>query len=226
MPLPLAFGGTAANSSLKCPLYPSYRWIPHVSLLPQLPASPLSLLPPCRRRPSARLSRHKQAPPGLPPPPAALAAALAPLQPLLGSPPRAHAAKPLRPASAQTEPRRRCTVRCSLVAQGLGLPTLWRLRALARGSEACSRCAWPRRTSPARCPPMPRLRWPGVQRRMTPGSPSARWRPWSGCAAPREGATRWSRGRGRVGEVEGEGVKLRNKTDVRDPHIRGAKGTF
>jgi hypothetical protein len=30
-PPPLALGRMAANSSLKCPFYPSYRWAPHVS---------------------------------------------------------------------------------------------------------------------------------------------------------------------------------------------------
>ncbi|RLM65705.1 hypothetical protein C2845_PM16G09900 [Panicum miliaceum] len=61
-------------------------WAPHISLLPQLPASPTfspstSPAPPARSQPPRANAR----PPRLPPPPAPLATAPAPPQPLLGS---------------------------------------------------------------------------------------------------------------------------------------------
>ena len=54
-------------------------------------------------------------------------------------------------------------------------------RALAAVEQLCravggrsSRCAWPRRTGPARCLPAPRPRSPSAWQRAAPGSPSAR----------------------------------------------------
>ena len=84
-------------------------------------APPLSRLPP---RPPARLSRHERAP-GLPPPPSPLATSSTPTQPLLGPPPRAHTAGPLRPGSARAGS---CSMSCATSGQPPAPHWRWRRR--------------------------------------------------------------------------------------------------
>jgi hypothetical protein len=208
MPLPLAFGGTATNDSLKYPCCPSYRWVPHVSLLPQLPTSPVlspstSPAPPIRPPTSAAMSERRRA---------------SLLRPLPSPLPSRHRNPCSSRCRARTWPGR-----CALPRRGRGpvvgaswplpcraFPALW-----IRGLFAL----WMANKN------RPRAVSAGATSRPARGGGwcrGARVRVGGrGAAVPRQGRAqhggRW--GRGRVGEVEGErwGLKLRNKADVRGP---------